>query len=71
MKTDLAIKRTRDPRQRISASVADDPAKLVDYYIEMQKRFGARLTHAIGAPVSAPGVSACGQGRARTLDTGH
>jgi len=43
MKTDLGIKRTRDARQRISASVADDPAKMVDYYVEMQKRFGARL----------------------------
>jgi len=43
MRTDPGIKRTRDARQRISASVADDPAKLVGYYIEMQKRFGARL----------------------------
>jgi len=43
MKTDPAIKRTRDARRRISASVADDPAKMVEYYIEMQKRFGARL----------------------------
>jgi hypothetical protein len=43
MKTDFGIKRTRDARQRISASVADDPAKMVEYYIEMQKRFGVRL----------------------------
>jgi len=43
MKTDPAIKRTRDARRRISARVADDPAKIVEYYIEMQKRFGARL----------------------------
>jgi hypothetical protein len=43
MKTDPAIERTRDARRRIAASVADDPAKLVAYYIEMQQRFGARL----------------------------
>jgi hypothetical protein len=43
MKTDPGIERTRDARRRISASVADDPAKMVEYYIEMQKRFGARL----------------------------
>ena len=43
MKTDAGIKPTRDARRRISASVADDPAKMVEHYIEMQKRFGARL----------------------------
>ena len=43
MKTDPAIERTRAARRGISARVADDPAKLVEYYIEMQKRFGARL----------------------------
>jgi hypothetical protein len=43
MKTDAAIKRTRDARSSISASVADDPVKLVKYYIAIQKRFDARL----------------------------
>ena len=43
MKTDPAIKRTRDARRDISASVGDDPVKIVEYYIEMQKRFAARL----------------------------
>ena len=43
MKTDPGIRRTRDARRDISASVADDPVKLVEYYIAMQKRFGARL----------------------------
>jgi len=43
MKTDPAIEQTRDARRLISAGVADDPTKLVEYYIEMQKRFGARL----------------------------
>ena len=45
MKTDLGIKRTRDVRRRISASVADDPGKMVELYIAMQKRFGTRLRH--------------------------
>lgn len=44
MKIDAAIKRTRDARRAISASVGDDPMKLVEYYTEMQKRFRARLT---------------------------
>jgi hypothetical protein len=43
MKTDPAIKRTRDARRDISARVDDDPVKMVKYYIEMQKRFVARL----------------------------
>lgn len=43
MKSDPAIERTRAARRHISASVADDPAKLVAYYIEMQQRFGERL----------------------------
>jgi hypothetical protein len=43
MKTDPAIKRTRDARRDISASADDDPVKIVEYYIEMQKRFAARL----------------------------
>jgi hypothetical protein len=49
MKTDPAIQRTRDARREISASVADDPLKVVEYYIEMQRRFGARLRHASDA----------------------
>lgn len=43
MKTDAAIRQTRDARQSISASVADDPSRLVEYYIAMQKRFAGRL----------------------------
>jgi len=43
MKNDPAIEQTRDARRRISASVADDPARIVDYYTEMQKRFTVRL----------------------------
>jgi len=43
MKTDAAIRQTRDARYSISASVADDPVRLVEYYIAMQKRFAGRL----------------------------
>jgi hypothetical protein len=43
MKADPAIKQTRDARRSISASVGDDPVKIVEYYIQMQKRFAARL----------------------------
>jgi hypothetical protein len=45
MKTDPAIQRTRDARQRISSSVGDDPARMVEYYIKIQGRFAARLRH--------------------------
>lgn len=43
MKSDPAIKRTRDARQQISSSVGDDPVRMVEYYIAIQGRFGARL----------------------------
>ena len=43
MKTDPAITRTRDARQDISASAGHDPVRIVEYYIEMQKRFAGRL----------------------------
>ncbi len=48
MKTDPAIKRTRDARRAISASVGDDPVKIVEYYIQMQERFAARLRRGPG-----------------------
>jgi hypothetical protein len=43
MKPDAAIERTRDARRGISNRFGDDPAKIVEYYMEMQKRFAARL----------------------------
>jgi hypothetical protein len=48
MKTDPAIQQTRDARRRISASVNDDPTKIVEYYIKMQERFAERLQHGTG-----------------------
>lgn len=50
MKTDPAIGRTRDARQGISASAGDDPVKIVEYYIQLQKRFAARLLQSGDAP---------------------
>jgi hypothetical protein len=43
MKNDPAIERTRRARLQISNAFGNDPTKLVQYYIEMQKRFGARV----------------------------
>ena len=48
MEIDPAIQRTRDARRRISASVNDDPAKVVEYYIKMQERFAERLQRGAG-----------------------
>jgi hypothetical protein len=48
MKTDPAIRRIRDARRGISAGVDDDPVKIVEYYIEMQKRFAERLRRGPG-----------------------
>jgi hypothetical protein len=48
MKSDPAIQRTRDARRRISVSVNDDPAKLVEYYVKMQERFTERLQRGAG-----------------------
>lgn len=50
MEIDRAIQRTRDARRRISASVNDDPAKVVEYYIKMQERFAERLQGGTGMP---------------------
>ena len=40
---DPAIAAVRDVRHKISASVGHDPKKLVDYYRQLQKRFGKRV----------------------------
>ena len=63
MKTDPGIERTRDVRREISASVGDDPAKIVEYYIEMQSRFAARLR--LG-PSDAQDLDALAEPAART-----
>ena len=43
MKPDPGIEPIREVRKAISRSLGNDPARLVAYYIEMQKRFADRL----------------------------
>ncbi len=43
MKDDPAIAKIREVRHRISAEHDHDPRKVVDYYIEMQKKYQDRL----------------------------
>ena len=57
MKTDPAIRRTRDARREVSASLDDDPAKIVEYYIEMQKRFAERLRFGPGDAQQGGGLA--------------
>lgn len=40
---DPVIDEIREVRHRISARVGHDPARLVAYYIELQKQYEARL----------------------------
>ena len=42
-KDDPVIKRIRDVRHKISAKFGHDPQKLVDHYIEFQKKYADRL----------------------------
>jgi hypothetical protein len=57
MKTDAAIKRTRDARRDISAGAGDDPVRLVEYYMEVQKRFAARLCPGPGTAQEGHGMA--------------
>ena len=41
--SDPVIDEIRDVRHRISARVAHDPARLVAYYMELQKQYQDRL----------------------------
>lgn len=43
MKDDPAIARIRESRRRISARHGHDAGKLVKYYIELQKKYQAKL----------------------------
>jgi hypothetical protein len=42
--SDPIIDEIRDVRHRISARFAHDPARLVAYYVELQKQYQDRLT---------------------------
>ena len=41
--SDPVVERIREARHQISEENAHDPAKLVAYYIELQKRYSERL----------------------------
>ncbi len=43
MKEDPTIQRIREARHQVSESSHHDPRKIVDYYIELQKKYTQRL----------------------------
>ena len=43
MKTDPGLQPTRDIREQISRDHGNDPRRLVEYYMEFQRRFAERL----------------------------
>jgi len=63
MKIDLGLQPTRDIRERISRDHGNDPRRLVEYYMEFQRRFVERLRSppkqegAAEQPVAADGTS--------------
>ncbi len=42
MRTDPGLKPTRDIRKRISRDLGNDPHRLIEYYMEYQRRFADR-----------------------------
>ena len=45
MSTDPAIETVRAARRKISREHDDDPARLLEHYVELQKKFAAKLIH--------------------------
>jgi hypothetical protein len=43
MKTDPGLQPTREVREQISRDHGNDPRRLVEYYMEFQRRFSERL----------------------------
>jgi hypothetical protein len=43
MRPDPGLQPTREVRERISRGLGNDPRRLVDYYMEYQRKFAARL----------------------------
>ena len=64
MNSDPGIEPTRAARKAISGDLNNDPAKLVAYYIELQKRFENRLRTRTGR--AARGVE---DGAAQQMDS--
>ena len=48
MKPDAGLQPTRDIRQKISRELGNDPRRLVEYYMDYQRRFKDRLRPAPG-----------------------
>ena len=48
MKPDPGLKATREVRRKISGELANDPRRLVEYYMNYQRRFSHRLRWAPG-----------------------
>ena len=48
MKPDPGLQPTRDIRQKISRELGNDPRRLVEYYMDYQRRFSDRLRPAPG-----------------------
>ncbi len=48
--SDPVIEEIRDVRHRISARVDHDPARLVAYYMELQKQYRERLLDTANTP---------------------
>lgn len=43
MKDDATITRIRETRHGISERCGHDPRKVIEYYLELQKKYGGRL----------------------------
>ena len=43
MRTDPGLQATREVRERISRELGNDPRRLVEYYMEYQRKFVNRL----------------------------
>jgi hypothetical protein len=50
MNSEPTLTRIRNARQRISAKYGHDPEKLVEHYIELQKKYQDRLVPVNTAP---------------------
>lgn len=71
MKPDPGLEPIREVRKAISRSFGNDPARLVAYYIEMQKRFADRLQRAPEQTLDDEEEDAAEQGVAPDPHPGH
>lgn len=65
MSTDPAIEAVRAARREISREHDHDPARVLRHYVELQKKFSARLIHGPEQPTedaAQPTVAADGSG---------